>query len=79
MDYGRVHLTFMSTEHPYNVGSPQYEWLQADLAAAAANRENVPWIILTGHRPMYSSDADEQSEHWPGAYFQETIEPLMHE
>ena len=79
MDYGRVHLIFMSTEHPYNVGSPQYEWLQADLAAAAANRENVPWIILTGHRPMYSSDADEQSEHWPGAYFQETIEPLMHE
>ena len=27
---------------------------------------------------MYSSDADEESEHWPGAYFQTVIEPLMH-
>ena len=93
MDYGRVHFTFMSTEHPYAPGSPQYEFLQQDLAAANANRANVPWIVLTGwaddkltglltccsHRPMYSSDADEESEHWPGAYFQTVIEPLMHE
>ena len=38
----------MSTEHPYDIGSPQYEWLQADLQKANANRENVPWLILTG-------------------------------
>lgn len=28
---------------------------------------------------MYSSDADEQSSHWPGAPFQTEIEPLMHQ
>ena len=43
-----VHFTYMSTEHPYEPGTPQYEWLQQDLAAADANRENVPWIVLTG-------------------------------
>ena len=38
----------MSTEHPYQPGSPQYEWLQNDLAAANANRANYPWLVLTG-------------------------------
>ena len=38
----------MSTEHPYTVGTPQYDWILADLAKAAANRATVPWIILTG-------------------------------
>ncbi len=43
-----VHYTFMSTEHPYDVGTPQYEFLQQDMAAANANRDNVPWLILIG-------------------------------
>eukprot|EP00052_Salpingoeca_macrocollata_P016710 m.134920 g.134920 ORF g.134920 m.134920 type:complete len:528 (+) comp20146_c0_seq3:81-1664(+) len=76
-DYGLVHFTFMSTEHSYDVGSPQREWLEKDLAAAAANRDNVPWIVLTGHRPMYCSDKSELSSHEPGAHFQVEIEPLM--
>lgn len=45
-DYGRVHYTSMSTEHPYEPGTPQYEWLEQDLAAANANRDNVPWVFL---------------------------------
>lgn len=77
LDFGRVHFVFMSTEHPYNAGSPQQQWLLRDLAAADANRANVPWIILTGHRPMYCSEKNEESSHWPGAYFQTTIEPIM--
>jgi hypothetical protein len=36
-------------------------------------------IEMSGHRPMYSSDADEENQHWPGAYFQTVIEPLMHQ
>jgi hypothetical protein len=67
----------MSTEHPLGPGSPQYEWLVQDLAAADANRANVPWIILTGHRPMYCTDESELDQHMPGGYFQVTIEPVM--
>ena len=49
VDFGKMHFTFMSTEHPYEPGTPQYEWLQQDLAAANANRDNVPWLFLTGY------------------------------
>merc|ERR1711871_264105 len=33
----------------------QLSWLQSDLEAANANRAQVPWIIVVGHRPMYTS------------------------
>jgi hypothetical protein len=67
----------MSTEHDYTVGSPQRAWLEADLKRAAANRDMVPWLILVGHRPMYCTDDAEKDAHWPGAPFQQEIEPLM--
>lgn len=98
----------MSTEHSYDVGSPQYNWIVNDLAQAASRRQTVPWLVITdmdralcvgrtvviayiyspspslnlrlilvGHRPMYSSDEVEKDDHWPGAHFQQTIEPLM--
>ncbi|GLD98245.1 hypothetical protein PINS_up006942 [Pythium insidiosum] len=31
----------------------QLAWLEADLKKAAANRANVPWLIVGMHRPMY--------------------------
>jgi hypothetical protein len=37
----------------------QLPWLQADLAQAVANRKTVPWIVVVGHRPYYSSDQDD--------------------
>jgi len=76
-DYGNIHMTFMSTEHDYSPNSPQYQWLENDLAAV--DRTKTPWLILHGHRPMYCSDVDEWSSHKPGAYFQQVIEPLMHQ
>jgi acid phosphatase type 7 len=51
-DYGNTHFTCMSTEFNYTAGSPQYAWLQQDLAKANSNRANVPWVIIVGHRPM---------------------------
>ena len=33
----------------------QLAWLATDLAAAAANREAVPWIVVTSHFPVYLS------------------------
>jgi len=31
-------------------------WLQNDLQKAQANRQQVPWILVLGHRPVYASD-----------------------
>ena len=36
----------------------QVNWLQDDLAKAVANRDQVPWIIVLAHRPMYSPDQE---------------------
>ncbi|GAB2223012.1 hypothetical protein Droror1_Dr00017146 [Drosera rotundifolia] len=53
IEMGPVHFTVISTEHDWQVGSEQYKWIQSDLASV--KRANTPWLIFTGHRPMYSS------------------------
>lgn len=30
----------------------QLKWLEADLQKAVANRQQRPWIIVAGHRPL---------------------------
>lgn len=75
--YGNARFVFMSTEHPYTIGSPQREWLEQVLQNAQLNRKDYPWLIVIGHRPMYCSDVDEWSSHQPGASFQTEIEPLF--
>ena len=59
-----VHLVFMSTEHEFTSGSPQYNWLQSDLQAANTPdaRSERPFIIVFGHSPMYSSNSYHGSE-----------------
>lgn len=76
-DHTYAHWIFMSTEHDYTPGSEQYQWLEADLAKANANRGQRPWIFLVGHRPMFCSVTSEYGAHSPGATFQKNIEPLM--
>jgi len=50
-DIGSIHLVGMGTEHNYSVDSPQYRWLEEDLRSI--NRTHTPWVIFSGHRPMY--------------------------
>lgn len=69
-DDGLVHYVAISTEVYFGVpgvgasgpiGSvkKQFEWLKADLRAANANRDNVPWIVVHGHRSVYCSCDDD--------------------
>ena len=72
-DYGLVHFISVDTETGYpgapeGPGTPmnggpfgdQLGWLEADLKKAVANRANVPWILVSGHRPYYSSGGVER-------------------
>ena len=41
----------MSTEHDFTADSEQLQFLDDHLKKV--NREKTPWLIFTGHRPMY--------------------------
>ena len=76
-DDGLAHVVVIATSKSYAVSSPQYAWLQADLAAAAANRKQVPWIVVAGHAPMYTSDLFEFDQVGVGSKIQQTLESLF--
>jgi hypothetical protein len=50
-DWGDAHVLVIDTEVPFNVGSAQYRFAQADLAA----NKGDAWRIVVIHRPPYSS------------------------
>jgi len=62
-DYANVHFVSISTETSFTDApfgddfGDQLTWLEEDLKQANANREKHPWIIVGGHRPIYSSSS----------------------
>jgi len=50
----------MDTEMPASNGSSQFSFLESDLASV--NRSLTPWVVVAGHRPMYSG-SDSLSKH----------------
>ncbi|KAM6570781.1 hypothetical protein CsatB_018766 [Cannabis sativa] len=72
IEQGSVHFTVISTEHVWEKDSEQYEWMKNDMASV--DRSKTPWLIFTGHRPMYTSST--------GLYsfdqnFTNEVEPLL--
>lgn len=57
LDQGSVHIAMINTELPLAAGSPQHVWLAADLAAV--DRAVTPWVIVSGHRPLYHDNVVE--------------------
>jgi len=78
VDFGPIHFTQMSTEHPFEPGSPQHAFLAADLAAV--DRCRTPWVVLGGHRPFYvdSDNASPGNGDQPvSRMLNESIGPLL--
>eukprot|EP00602_Paraphysomonas_sp_CaronLab_P010383 CAMPEP_0185024586 /NCGR_PEP_ID=MMETSP1103-20130426/7716_1 /TAXON_ID=36769 /ORGANISM="Paraphysomonas bandaiensis, Strain Caron Lab Isolate" /LENGTH=561 /DNA_ID=CAMNT_0027557601 /DNA_START=46 /DNA_END=1728 /DNA_ORIENTATION=+ len=76
-DYGNVHMVSISTEECVDPDCPQMVWLESDLQRAVNNRKEVPWIVLSLHRPIYCSDESQYDSHSPGGKYQQALEPLM--
>lgn len=74
-DYGSVHNVMVSSEHDCSPGSDQYKWLVKDLASV--DRSKTPWIILTGHRPMYNSE-QYASDYKVAQNMQKMYEDVLH-
>ena len=81
LNIGLVHLIGLSTEQPFWPGTPQYGFLQDDLARV--NRSLTPWVVLAAHRPMYISSTDGPrpgrlaSDQNISALMQQHLEPLI--
>eukprot|EP00898_Chlorokybus_atmophyticus_P003512 jgi/Chlat1/4161/Chrsp27S04232 len=88
-DIGPVHFVSYNTEvfffpdlfSEHNM-KRQYEWMEADLQAANRNRQERPWIIVVGHRPMYCASCaynlqcdDEHEMSRLGVPLQEPCQP----
>eukprot|EP00041_Stephanoeca_diplocostata_P011948 m.198369 g.198369 ORF g.198369 m.198369 type:complete len:437 (+) comp18745_c0_seq1:160-1470(+) len=80
-NYGPVHFVVYSSEHPFDEGSEQWEFIKNDLEAASApaQRARTPWIIMWSHRPLYCSDLgtwEERCVH-EAAEYRANIEAMM--
>lgn len=77
-NYGNVHVLMMDTEYNFQPGSAQYNFIESDLKNV--NRQNTPWVIFCGHRPMYI-DSDSQGAYWTdqsvAQLLRQVIEPLI--
>lgn len=62
----------ISTETNFTVGSKQWRWLNADLAAV--DRGITPFVIVAGHRPLYTSSLQEDKF---GAGLIEHVQPVL--
>jgi hypothetical protein len=73
--YGLVQVVQMSSEHDWTVGSEQYSWLQATLSSV--DRNLTPWVLLTSHRPMYTSETLEEGDFKVSLHMQANLEDLI--
>ncbi|KAL8000766.1 hypothetical protein Plhal703r1_c21g0093251 [Plasmopara halstedii] len=74
-DYGGIHVIQISTEHDWRRGSKQYVWLEDDLKYV--NREKTPWVILTSHRMMYTTQLGEEADYKVAQHFRDEVEDLL--
>jgi hypothetical protein len=73
-DYGNIHFVFMSSEHNFLVGSEQWKFLENDLRSV--DRSKTPWVIFSGHRPMYTS-SELGRDIGVNKHLRDNIEPLL--
>jgi Calcineurin-like phosphoesterase len=62
-DFKNIHFITLSTEHPFEEGSKQYDFIKNDLEKVSKN-QNIDWIIVHNHKALYSTrnDKDDAEE-----------------
>ena len=72
---GGAHWVMLGSYTDYKPGSPQLEWLAADLASV--DRSRTPWLIAAVHSPWYNSNNAHYNET-EEYFFRMFAEPLLH-
>uniref|UniRef100_M4B968 Purple acid phosphatase n=1 Tax=Hyaloperonospora arabidopsidis (strain Emoy2) TaxID=559515 RepID=M4B968_HYAAE len=74
-DYGGIHVVQVSSEHDWRRGSKQYKWLEKDLESV--DRTKTPWVVLTSHRMMYTTQLGEEADYKVAQHFRDEVEGLL--
>lgn len=74
-DYGGIHVIQISSEHDWRRGSKQYKWLENDLKNV--DRKKTPWVVLTSHRMMYTTQLGEEADYKVAQHFRDEVEDLL--
>jgi hypothetical protein len=56
-NFKSIHFIGLSTEHPFEVGSQQYEFIKNDLEKVSKD-PTINWIIVHNHKPYYTTRND---------------------
>ena len=73
-NFQNIHFVTISTEHPFEKGSIQYEFIQYDLERSLQD-QSILWRIVFLHKPMYTaSDFDENASEELKKTFHELFE-----
>ena len=60
-EFKNIHFISLSTEHPFEEGSKQYEFIKDDLEKISlSNNSNIDWIIVHNHKQLYSTRNDKE-------------------
>ena len=75
-NYSLIHVIQLSTEHDFTYNSPQYKWLKNDLENI--DRKITPYVVITGHRPMYTSEMTYKADYIVSLAMQTELEDLFY-
>ena len=76
--FGGVEFIGFSTEHAFEAGSRQFEWLSSALKASASD-PSVSWRIVFAHRPAYCSSDYYDCKHAGPTKIRPVLLPLFEE
>ena len=54
-DFQNIHFLAISSEHPFEEGSKQYEFIKKDLEESLLSDSSILWRFVFLHKPMYTS------------------------
>ena len=73
-NFENIHFVSISSEHPFEKGSIQYEFIQYDLEKSLQD-PSILWRVVFMHKPMYTtSDFDEKASEDLKTTFHELLE-----
>jgi predicted phosphodiesterase len=71
--FKNIHFISMSTEHPFEAGSKQYEFIKGDLEKASEN-PLIDWIVVHQHKALYSTKQDKKEAN----DLRDIYQPIFH-